>query len=101
MKKLVHESLFELYGQGWQSSSTDDVTMQSKPTPSGWMDPAEFENWVQDLVDQDLGIAEATKQLKAFFAENEYMHGELGEVEGADLYKSGIDIFINRYEDQF
>jgi len=93
MKKLVYESLFEVYdAQGnWSSNfaGTDK------------MPPEEFEQLIQDLVDQDLPVEDAVPELKAIFDEYPYMHEELGEVEGRDLYKKGIDIFIQKYAEHF
>ena len=93
MKKLVHESLFELYDAegSWSSNFPGTDKMPAE----------EFEAMVQDIVDQNLGVEEASRQLKAIFEEYPYMHEELGEMEGRDLYKKGIDIFIDRYQDDF
>jgi len=66
----------------------------------GELPPKEMENFCKYLVKLD-NASLATNALKMLFNYHKYMHDELGEVDGRDKYKAGIDIFIAKYKDIF
>lgn len=60
----------------------------------------EFTNFCKYLVRLDHPSL-ATRGLKMMLEIHPYVHEELGEVEGRDKYKEGVDIFIEKYKDIF
>lgn len=95
MKKLVDESLNEFYGDNYVSTASNDVTRE---IPEGYMPPEEFGAFIDTLLDLDRD--EAIKKLQDFMTgDNQYIHTELGEIEGKDLYKAEINKFIEKFDD--
>lgn len=59
--------------------------------------PEEFTAFVQGLIDSNMSAAQASYELKSFMDANPYMHEEIGEIEGRDMYKEGVDLFMDHF----
>jgi len=64
------------------------------------LEVSEFDNFCEYLVRLD-NASLATRGLKLMFEVHPDLHEELGEVEGRDKYKKGVDTFIEKYKDIF
>lgn len=88
-------------GSGYdQSEANALISLVITSTRGRELDPKEFTNFAKYLVRLD-NPSLATRGLKMMFDVHKYMHEELGEVEGRDKYKEGVDIFIEKYKDIF
>jgi MoxR-like ATPase len=88
-------------GSGYdQSEANALLSLVCTSTRGRDISPEEFNNFVKYLIRLDNGSL-ATRALKMMIDIHPYIHEELGEVEGRDKYKEGVDKFIEKYKDIF
>jgi len=88
-------------GSGYdQSEANALLSLVCTSTRGRTITPEEFNNFVKYLIRLDNGSL-ATRALKMIIDIHPYIHEELGEVEGRDKYKEGVDKFIEKYKDIF
>ena len=88
-------------GSGYdQSEANALLSLVCTSTRGRTITPEEFNNFVKYLIRLDNGSL-ATRALKMMIDIHPYIHEELGEVEGRDKYKEGVDKFIEKYKDIF
>ena len=88
-------------GSGYdQSEANALISLVCTATRGRDLTPKEFENYVEYLIRLD-NPSLATRGLKMMIEIHPYIHEELGEVEGRDKFKKGIDAFIAKYRDIF
>jgi hypothetical protein len=88
-------------GTGYDQSQANAITaLVISSTRGKDLDPKEFTNFCKYLVKLD-NASLATRALKLMFEVHPDLHEELGEVDGRDKYKEGVDIFIEKYRDIF
>lgn len=88
-------------GNGYDQSQANAITaLVISSTRGKELKVDEFTNFCKYLVRLD-NASLATRALKLMFEVHPYLHEELGEVEGRDKYKEGVDIFIEKYKDIF
>jgi MoxR-like ATPase len=88
-------------GSGYdQSEANALISLVCTSTRGRDITPEEFNNFVTYLIRLDNGSL-ATRGLKMMIDIHPYIHEELGEVEGRDKYKEGVDRFIEKYKDIF
>jgi len=83
-----------------QSEANAILSLVITSTRGTELPPSQFNNFAKYLVRLD-SPSLATRALKMMFDVHPYMHEELGEVEGRDKYKQGVDEFIAKYKDIF
>lgn len=83
-----------------QSEANALISLVCTSTRGRDITPEEFNNFVTYLIRLDNGSL-ATRGLKMMIDIHPYIHEELGEVEGRDKYKLGVDKFIEKYKDIF
>lgn len=88
-------------GSGYdQSEANALISLVCTATRGRDLTPKEFENYVEYLIRLD-NASLATRGLKMMIEIHPYIHEELGEVEGRDKFKKGIDAFIAKYKEIF
>jgi hypothetical protein len=88
-------------GSGYdQSEANALLSLVISSTRGRELDPQEFSNFAKYLIRLD-NPSLATRGIKMMFDIHKYMHEELGEVDGREKYKEGVDIFIEKYKDIF
>lgn len=88
-------------GSGFdQSEANALISLVITSTRGHELEPKEFTNFAKYLVRLD-NPSLATRGFKMMIDIHKYINKEIGEVEGADKYKEGLDIFIEKYKDIF
>jgi MoxR-like ATPase len=88
-------------GSGFdQSEANALISLVCTSTRGRELTPEEFGNFVKYLIRLS-NPSLAVKGLKMMLDVHPYIHNELGELEGKDKYKQGIDEFIKVYKDIF
>ena len=88
-------------GSGYDQSEANAIlSLVCTATRGKELPPAEFDNFVKYLIRLDHPSL-ATRAVKMMIDIHPDIHEELGEVEGRDKYKKGIDAFIEKYKDIF
>lgn len=88
-------------GSGYDQSQANAIlSLVISSTRNKDLTVDEFTNFCKYLVRLD-NASLATRGLKLMFEVHPDLHEELGEVEGRDKYKEGVDLFIEKYKDIF
>lgn len=88
-------------GSGYdQAEANALISLVCTSTRGRELSPKELTNFCKYIIRLD-NPSLATKGVKMMLDIHPYIHEELGEVEGRDKYKEGIDLFIEKYKDIF
>lgn len=88
-------------GSGYDQSEANAIlSLVITSTRGKQLPPEEFNNFCKYLVRLD-NASLATRAIKMMFSVHPYMNEELGDIEGRDKYKEGVDLFIDKYKDIF
>ena len=88
-------------GSGYDQSEANAIlSLVCTATRGKELPPKEFDNFVTYLIRLDHPSL-ATRAVKMMIDIHPDIHEELGEVEGRDKYKKGIEAFIEKYKDIF
>ncbi|HPI81645.1 MAG TPA: hypothetical protein PK122_00230 [Candidatus Paceibacterota bacterium] len=66
-----------------------------------WITFSEAEDALMKIIELAELPQDAARELRLFFDENPYMHGELGEVEGHNYYEDALNRFIEAFKEKF
>jgi len=66
-----------------------------------WMTFSEAEDALMKIIELAELPQDAVRELRLFFDENPYMHGELGELEGHNYYEDALNRFIEAFKEKF
>jgi len=88
-------------GSGYDQAQANAIlSLVISSTRGRDLTPDEFTNFNKYLVRLD-NASLATRGLKLMTEVHPVIHEELGEVEGRDKFKEGVDLFIEKYKDIF
>jgi len=88
-------------GSGYdQSEAKAVISVVCSETRNRQLTPDEFNNYIKYLIRLD-NASIASVGIKMIFDLHPYMHEEIGETEGHDKYKEGVDMWEDKYGDRF
>lgn len=88
-------------GSGYDQAQANAIlSLVISSTRGRDLEVSEFDNFAEYLVRLD-NASLATRGLKLMFEVHPDLHEELGEVEGRDKYKKGVEAFIAKYKNIF